>query len=68
MLNAVTSRVDILSVDLTSEIIIGGEILFLGEIVHNCRKKNVCSKRWKLGIDCFLMKFKVSDQSIGYHM
>lgn len=40
MLNAVTSRVDILSVDLTSEIIIGGEILFLGEIVHNCRKKN----------------------------
>lgn len=58
-----TSRVDILWVEHMSANIKSGEIPFLREIVHNCRKKpflsTVCSKQWKLGIDCFLMKFKV---------
>lgn len=41
------------------------KILFLEQIVHTSRQKKrpllstVCSKRWKLVIDCSLMKFKV---------
>lgn len=58
-----TFRVDIVQVEHIRVNIKCGEIPFLGEIVHNCRKKaflsTVCSKQWKLGIDCFLMKFKV---------
>lgn len=55
-----------LSIELTSAGAKCGlkKILFLEQIVHTSRHKRpllstVCSKRWKLVIDCFLMKFKV---------
>lgn len=68
-----TSRVDTVSVENMSANVKCVETPFLREIVHNCKKKKpflstVCSKQWKLGIDCVLMKFKVLSWSIGYHL
>lgn len=67
-----TSRVDIVSVENMIANVKCVESPFLGEIVHNCKKKpflsTVCSKQWKWGIDCVLMKFKVFSWSIGYHL